>query len=198
MLVQCLNTGETENAQNCLIFERKYDTFTLGQRKTERRWSFMRLSDTIEAFIKEMMQEEQMEVQIKRNELAEYFHCAPSQINYVLATRFTPDHGYVTSSQRGGGGYIRIVQVQRGAQDQLSYLLNERIGDSIDSQSALILCRQLVQAGIATLNEGDLMAAAVAPSAFSVPVPEQVKDALRAKVMRSMLLSLAQKRKEGR
>ena len=66
----------------------------------------MRLSDTIEQFIKNMISEEpQAEVDLKRNELAAYFHCAPSQINYVLSTRFTPDHGYVTSSQRGGGGY---------------------------------------------------------------------------------------------
>ena len=71
----------------------------------------MRLSDTIEQFIKDMMQrEQQAEIDLKRNELAEYFHCAPSQINYVLATRFTPDHGYVITSQRGGGGYIRIVR----------------------------------------------------------------------------------------
>ena len=154
----------------------------------------MRLSDTIEMFIKAMMQEDQPEVEIKRNELAEYFHCAPSQINYVLSTRFTPDHGYVTTSQRGGGGYIRIVQVRRGAQDQLSYLLNERVGDSIDATSALILCRQLAENGLVSVEEAQLMAAAGAPSAFSVPVPEGVKDALRAKVMRSMLLSIAQRR----
>ncbi len=153
----------------------------------------MRLSDTIEAFIKEMMGEEQTEVEIKRNELAEFFHCAPSQINYVLSTRFTPDHGYVTSSQRGGGGYIRIVQVRRSAQDQLSYLLNERIGTAIDAQSAQILCRQLAQSGVLSLEDARLMAAAVSPAAFSVPVPEQVKNALRAKVMRAMLLAVAQR-----
>ena len=156
----------------------------------------MRLSDTIENFIKAMMQEEQREVEIKRNELAEYFHCAPSQINYVLSTRFTPDHGYVTSSQRGGGGYIRIVQVRRSAQDQLSYLLNERIGNDIDAQSAQILCRQLAQSGVVSLTDAQLMAAAVSPGAFSVPMPEQVKNALRAKILRAMLLSIAQRRGE--
>lgn len=156
----------------------------------------MRLSDTIEAFIKEMMGEEQQEVEIKRNELAEFFNCAPSQINYVLATRFTPDHGYVTSSQRGGGGYIRIVQVRRSAQDHLSYLLNERIGTDIDAQSAQILCRQLAESGVVSLTDAQLMAAAVSPGAFSVPMPEQVKNALRAKILRAMLLSIAQRRGE--
>ena len=154
----------------------------------------MRLSDTLEAFIKEMLREDQQEVEIKRNELAEYFHCAPSQINYVLSTRFTPDHGYVTSSQRGGGGYIRIVQVRRSAEDHLSYLLNERIGDSIDAPAAQILCRQLAESGTVPVQDAYLMAAAVSPAAFSVPVPEAVKNVLRAKVMRSMLLSIAQRR----
>lgn len=151
----------------------------------------MRLSDTIEAFIKEMMQADQPAVEIKRNELAEYFHCAPSQINYVLATRFTPDHGYVTTSQRGGGGYIRIVQVHRSARDQLSYLLNERIGDSIDAASALILCRQLAESGGVSLEAARLMAAAVAPGSLAVPVPEAVKNAMRAKILRAMLLEMA-------
>ena len=148
----------------------------------------MRLSDSIESFIKTLMTQEEPEVELKRNELAEYFGCAPSQINYVLATRFTPDHGYVTSSQRGGGGYIRIVQVKRDAREQLSYLLNERIGNSIDSASAVILCRQLAESGVVSQEQAQLMAAAVSPAAFSVPVPEHVKDAMRAKVLRAMLL----------
>ena len=60
----------------------------------------MRLSDSIEQFIKDLLKEESTEVELKRNELAEYFGCAPSQINYVLATRFSPDHGYLTESRR--------------------------------------------------------------------------------------------------
>lgn len=80
----------------------------------------MRLSDTIESFIKQMLgASEENGVELKRNELAEYFGCAPSQINYVLATRFTPDHGYVVESHRGGGGCIRIVHVERDQGDFL-------------------------------------------------------------------------------
>ena len=63
------------------------------------------LSDSIEAFIKTLLEDENREIELRRNELAEHFQCAPSQINYVLATRFTPDHGYVIESRRGGGGY---------------------------------------------------------------------------------------------
>ena len=73
----------------------------------------MRLSDTIEQFIKTMLVEETQEIELKRNELAEYFNCAPSQINYVLSTRFTPDHGYIIESRRGGGGCIRIFRMKQ-------------------------------------------------------------------------------------
>ncbi|MDD6682536.1 MAG: CtsR family transcriptional regulator [Clostridiales bacterium] len=157
----------------------------------------MRLSDTIESFIKQMLQEEQYEVELKRNELAEYFHCAPSQINYVLATRFTPDHGYVTSSQRGGGGYIRIVRVRQSSNDHLSYLLRERIGDSLDAQTAQILCAQLAERKVVSLEQAQLMAAAVSSQALSAPAPEAVKDAMRAKIMKYMLLTIAQQQTQG-
>ena len=155
----------------------------------------MRLSDTIEQFIKDMMQrEQQAEIDLKRNELAEYFHCAPSQINYVLATRFTPDHGYVITSQRGGGGYIRIVRIVRSGNEQLRYLLNERIGDSITAGEAQILCGQLAERGSITAEDARLMVSAVSPAALSVPVPEAVKDVMRARILRSMLLCVAQRK----
>ena len=79
-----------------------------SQRKSNqvkpRGGKVLRISDTIEEFIKALLEETEMEIELKRNELAEYFSCAPSQINYVLATRFTLDHGYIIESKRGGGG----------------------------------------------------------------------------------------------
>jgi len=154
----------------------------------------MRLSDTIESFIKAMLQEEQMEVELKRNELAEYFHCAPSQINYVLSTRFTPDHGYMISSQRGGGGYIRIVRVCRSSTDQLTYLIRDRIGDSLDAQSAQALCVQLAENQIVSLEEAQLLSAALSPQSLSAPIPEAVKDVMRAKIFKNMLLTIVQQK----
>ena len=77
------------------------------------------LSDSIEDFIKALMADETPEIELRRNELAEHFQCAPSQINYVLATRFTPDHGYVIESRRGGGGYIRIVRMASSGREEL-------------------------------------------------------------------------------
>ena len=153
----------------------------------------MRLSDTIEAFIKTMMQDEEEDIcELKRNELAEYFHCAPSQINYVLSTRFTPDHGYAISSQRGGGGYVRIVRIRASRVDGLSYYLNERIGDAIDEQRALIICHQLFDKKVITENEAKLMTAAVSKQALSIPMPENMKNILRARILKSMLITAAQ------
>ena len=151
----------------------------------------MRLSDAIEQFIKELLSEESTEVELKRNELAEYFGCAPSQINYVLATRFSPDHGYVTESRRGGGGYIRIVRVVQSGSQRIMYLVNDRIGDSLEEDECLRLISQLKEQMIVTADEAALMAGAVSTRALSVPVPDALKDAMRAKMMKSMLMSIA-------
>ena len=156
----------------------------------------MRLSDTIERFIKELMTQEEPEVELRRNELAEYFRCAPSQINYVLATRFTPDNGYVIESRRGGGGYIRIVRIVRSSGQRLQWMIRERIGDTLTGMEALRLIGQLVQEGIITPDEADIMGAAVSDQAFAIPVPEAVKDALRARTMKAMLTAVAGKNRE--
>lgn len=153
----------------------------------------MRLSDSIEQFIKTMLAQDEQEVELKRNELAEYFGCAPSQINYVLATRFTPDHGYIIESRRGGGGYIRIFRMQQDTGKQLVYLLNERIGDSISLLSAGHLIQQLREREIVTPTEASLMAAAISQQSLSLPLPEELKDALRAKILKSMLMEAARK-----
>ena len=151
----------------------------------------MRLSDSIEQFIKELLNEESTEVELKRNELAEYFGCAPSQINYVLATRFSPDHGYLTESRRGGGGYIRIVRVVQAGSQRLMYLVNDRIGDSLGEEECMRLISQLKEQRIVTADEAALMASAVSTRALSVPVPDSLKNAMRAKMMKSMLMTIA-------
>ena len=156
----------------------------------------MRLSDSIEQFIKELLNEEATEVELKRNELAEYFGCAPSQINYVLATRFSPDHGYLTESRRGGGGYIRIVRVVQAGSQRLMYLVNDRIGDSLGEEECLRLISQLKEQRIVTADEAALMASAVSTRALSVPVPDTLKNAMRAKMMKSMLMTIAARNRE--
>ena len=152
----------------------------------------MRLSDTIEQFIKAMLQQDEPEVELKRNELAEYFNCAPSQINYVLATRFTPDHGYIIESRRGGGGYIRIVRMEQSAGEHLLYLIHERIGDAIGETESMHLIGQLRERGLVSQESAQLMISAVSQRALSLPLPIALKDAARARILRSMLLTVAQ------
>ncbi|MEG0741832.1 MAG: CtsR family transcriptional regulator [Clostridia bacterium] len=156
----------------------------------------MRLSDAIEQFIKTMLTQDEQEIELKRNELAEYFNCAPSQINYVLATRFTPDHGYLIESRRGGGGYIRIFRMEQDTSEQLLYMLHERIGDSVDALCASHLIQQLEERELATAAEAALMLAAIGPQALSLPLPPDMKDALRARILKSMLLEIARRGRE--
>lgn len=149
------------------------------------------LSDTIESFIKTLMEDESAAIELRRNELAEHFQCAPSQINYVLATRFTPDHGYVIESRRGGGGYIRIVRIKSSSREELLQSVYQRIGVSISFQDALRIIDHLKMERIVSQDEAELMAAALSPQA--VPLPLSMKDALCAGTLRSMVLSLAKR-----
>ena len=148
----------------------------------------MRLSDSIETFIKTLLAEDEPEVELKRNELAEYFGCAPSQINYVLATRFSPD---LIESRRGGGGYIRIVRIVQSGAQQLMYLINERIGDAIGEEEASRLVQQLTEQKLVTAQEAALMRAAMSAQALAIPIPDSMKDAQRARIFKAMLTSIA-------
>ena len=151
----------------------------------------MKLSDSIESFIKTLLAEDSPEVELKRSELAEYFGCAPSQINYVLATRFSPDHGYITESRRGGGGYIRIVRVVEQQGQSLLKMIHDRIGDTISEGEAARLIIQLVERKLITPAEGEIMRAALSAQAMSIPIPDAMKDALRARSMKTMLIAVA-------
>ena len=154
------------------------------------------LTDSIEAFIKSLLEEGQEQVDVQRNELAQYFRCAPSQITYVLSTRFTPDHGYVIESRRGGGGYIRIVRLREEPGSNLLYLINQRIGASISRHDCDAIISQLCENHVVTENEAGLMRAAVSADAINLPVA--FKDSLRASTLRAMLLQIAGRaQKEG-
>ncbi|MDR1569213.1 MAG: CtsR family transcriptional regulator [Oscillospiraceae bacterium] len=153
------------------------------------------LSDDIEAFIKSLLGEDQDQVDVQRNELAGYFRCAPSQITYVLSTRFTPDRGYAIESRRGGGGFVRIVRLRKAQGDQLFYLINQRIGASVSAQDAFSIIQQLAEQGILSDRESALMQAATSARAINLPLA--VKDALRASVLREMLLQVVRDQKEA-
>lgn len=117
-----------------------------------------RLSDLIEEFIKELIKDnEAEELQIQRNELANQFSCAPSQINYVLTTRFTPDKGYYIESRRGGGGCIIIRRIEVSNRDNISEILNDKIGDSLTYDAALSIIDGLYESEVLTEREASLI-----------------------------------------
>ena len=144
----------------------------------------MGLSDKIEAFINELLRNEADDwLEIKRNELASVFGCVPSQINYVISTRFNPEHGYIVESRRGGGGYLRIKRVKF-----TSGLIQETIrltGLSLDEKTARAHLSNLIRQ-----NALDERTAAVILSGISdvtLNIEQPVRDKIRADIFKNML-----------
>lgn len=147
-----------------------------------------RLSDVIEEFIKHLIEKNtDEELQIQRNELANYFNCAPSQINYVLTTRFTMDKGYYIESRRGGGGYIVIRKVEFQHPSSLMDALNERIGSSLTYDSGAIIIDGLLEAEIITDREARLMKAAINDRTLGLI---ENRNKLRADILKTTILAI--------
>ena len=145
------------------------------------------LSDSIELFIKELL-EQSDEVSLQRNELAQHFACAPSQINYVLSTRFTLDRGYIIASRRGGGGYIRVVRVVTDRENPLHELAC-RIGESLSQRDAHAMIARLFEEQEISAREAKLMLSAV--DGCTLPT-QGMTDGSRARILRGMLTALLQ------
>lgn len=148
----------------------------------------MRISDLITAEIIKLLDESEMNTaEIQRNELANMIGCAPSQINYVLSSRFTPEHGYMIESRRGGGGYVRIKRVVMSHTSAIMHIINS-IGDSIDAMSARIVIENCLQSELINNESAKLMMAAISGNVMRC-VPPVLKDPLRAAVLKEMLLT---------
>ncbi|MBR7133310.1 MAG: CtsR family transcriptional regulator [Clostridia bacterium] len=148
----------------------------------------MRMSDLITREIIRMLNESgENTAEIQRNEFAGIIGCAPSQINYVLSSRFTPEHGYIIESRRGGGGYIRIKRVVLKSSAALMHIINS-IGDSIDAMSTRILIENCLESGLVSRQVASLMAAAVSGAVMQA-VPPSLKDEVRAAILKQMLLT---------
>ncbi len=139
----------------------------------------MGMSDRIEAFILELMKQEQDEwLKIQRNELAQIFGCVPSQINYVISTRFNPERGYMVESRRGGGGCVRIRRVPQGG------LTAVYIGNEITERDAFVMVSQIAASGGISKKEAAVMQAALANRALAAA---SEKDRVRADILRNMI-----------
>ena len=147
----------------------------------------MGITDFIASFLQDSLEESENGVlEVQRNDLAQRFNCVPSQINYVMSTRFSPERGYIVESRRGGNGYIRITRVQVDRQTLLMHVINS-LGDQVDLSSARAILSNLVQAGALEENTGRSLLAAVGDKALGA-VPREVRDTVRADIMKQVLI----------
>ena len=151
-----------------------------------------RLSDEIEEFIKDMLNESrESQLQIVRNELANYFSCAPSQINYVLTTRFTTNKGYYIESKRGGGGYIIIRRLEVRNNESFIDNINEKIGDSITYNSAYQIVNGLFESKIINKTEADMLK--VILNDRTLIAAGDNRNRLRADILKSVIMVILNK-----
>lgn len=148
----------------------------------------MRMSDIIEDFIKDLFDEDDTDfIEIQRNELAQHFNCVPSQINYVISTRFKPSQGYYVESRRGGGGNIKIKKVNSTKSDYLMHIINN-MGSSVTANEIDILLSDFLTYNIITSKEAKLLK--VATSDNVLKLDKNIKDEVRARIFKNMLLNI--------
>ncbi len=147
----------------------------------------MGISDLIAAFLQESLEESGDGVlEVQRSDLAQRFNCVPSQINYVMSTRFSPERGYIVESRRGGNGYIRITRVRVDRQTLLMHVINS-LGEGVDLPSARAILANLAEAGALEETLARTILAAVSDKALAA-VPRQNRDAVRADILRNVLI----------
>ena len=148
----------------------------------------MGVSDIIAGFIGDMLDELGGSAELQRAELANRFNCVPSQINYVISTRFSPERGYIVESRRGGGGYIRISRVETDPEMLLMHTVNT-IGDRLDLRTAAALIANLRQGGVVSESYVRLLLSAISNNALR-PVRPEERDILRASILKQMLVNI--------
>ncbi|MBO4392108.1 MAG: CtsR family transcriptional regulator [Clostridia bacterium] len=149
----------------------------------------MKTSDLISAFILKMLDEADGDLELKRNELAQQFGVVPSQINYVISSRFTPEQGFRIESRRGGGGYIKITRVTFADERyrQLMHVVNG-IGNELSQFDAFLFLQNLESYGFIDKRTHVLTRAAVSDKTLSA-VPPEIRDSVRASITKTMLMA---------
>ncbi len=144
------------------------------------------MSDSIESFIKEMMSEADGAYELKRNELASYFGCAPSQINYVLQTRFTRERGYLTESRRGGGGCIKVYRIDIDKHTLANKLIYDYFKpEQFSEKKEKELLEDLISIGVLNVTGARLILSASNDKVLKIKEPE--KSAVRKEIVNSMI-----------
>lgn len=148
----------------------------------------MKISDLIESFIINSLGEEEA-IELKRNELANTLGCVPSQINYVISTRFTNERGYIVESKRGGGGYIKISKVTVPEGDIFMHIVNT-IGQTIDAETICAILNNLISDRIITKETGRIIMAACSDSALGIVQNMHARNTLRANIFKKIIMCL--------
>lgn len=148
----------------------------------------MLISDLIAEMIEKMINDGEGKTEIKRNDLAERLGCVPSQINYVITSRFTPERGYIIESRRGGGGYIRIIRKQMGRDEYLMHFLYA-IGETLDEREAKAFLGNLYDKEILSEREYRLLSSCVSTASLG-SLPAEMRNTARADMMRHIILTL--------
>ena len=143
------------------------------------------LSDQIENYLRHQLNKYKGRVKIKRNQLAENFDCAPSQINYVLDTRFTVEKGYVVESQRGGGGFIRIIRVKLNSSKEVIQKIISNLNGPMSQKDEEGIINRLYENDFISKREYYLMEMAVHRNVIGISLPE--RDYLRSRLLKNML-----------
>lgn len=147
----------------------------------------MGISDLIASFLQDGLEmSENGVLEVQRNDLAQRFNCVPSQINYVMSTRFSPERGYIVESRRGGNGYIRITRVRMDRQTLMMHVINS-LGSRVDLPSARAILSNLVHANALSEAVGNALLAAVTDKALAA-VPRELRDSVRADIMKQVLI----------
>ncbi len=148
----------------------------------------MNLCDLITQAILNMLEQYGGTAEIQRNELAGRIGCVPSQINYVITSRFTPERGFLVESRRGGGGYIRITRVALDPRELVVHLINT-IGDKMDEGSCRAILNNLIGEQVLAEETARMFFSAMSSSALR-DVPHELRDRVRASIFKNLLLTI--------
>ena len=148
----------------------------------------MGISDLIAAFIQSELEAADGVLELQRSDLAQRFNCVPSQINYVMSTRFSPERGYIVESRRGGNGYIRISRVRMDRQTLLMHVINS-LGAELDLPSARAILTNLAESGAISAEAARCLLAAVSERALQ-SAPPVYRQAIRADIVKHVLIQL--------
>ena len=145
------------------------------------------VSDIIENFILSTMGNS-TDINLSRNELADFFNCAPSQINYFLTTRFNLNRGYIIQSQRGGGGFIKIVKLKDFDNHYVYKIIEENLNKPISYKDALYILEDLVSKSFINKTQAQAISYVVDDKALSNPI--KIEGQLRANILKSFLINV--------